>query len=94
MIAGHRTRVSLEEAFWQALKRLAAEHGVSVNHTWLPRSTTAAAAACPVRSPLPALQARLTLEGSTASGRRCERLQSTLQGDAASISRGYPTRVQ
>ncbi len=32
VIAGHKTSVSLEDAFWQALKRLAAERGVSVNH--------------------------------------------------------------
>ncbi len=31
VIAGHKTSVSLEDAFWQALKRLAAERGVSVN---------------------------------------------------------------
>ncbi len=31
VIAGHKTSVSLEDAFWRALKRLAAERGVSVN---------------------------------------------------------------
>ena len=31
VIAGHKTSVSLEDAFWQALKRLAAERGTSVN---------------------------------------------------------------
>jgi predicted DNA-binding ribbon-helix-helix protein len=30
-IAGHPTSVSLEAAFWEALKRIAAERGVSVN---------------------------------------------------------------
>jgi len=30
-IAGHRTSLSLEEAFWRALKRLAAKDGVSRN---------------------------------------------------------------
>jgi predicted DNA-binding ribbon-helix-helix protein len=30
-IAGHRTSVSLEDAFWRRLRRLAAERGVSVN---------------------------------------------------------------
>jgi predicted DNA-binding ribbon-helix-helix protein len=30
-IAGHRTSLSLEEAFWRALKRLAAADGVSLN---------------------------------------------------------------
>jgi predicted DNA-binding ribbon-helix-helix protein len=30
-IAGHRTSLSLEEAFWRALKRIAANEGVSVN---------------------------------------------------------------
>ncbi len=31
MIAGHATSVSLEEAFWQALKRMAAARGTSMN---------------------------------------------------------------
>ncbi len=30
-IAGHRTSLSLEEAFWRALKRIAARDGVSIN---------------------------------------------------------------
>ncbi|HYB58376.1 MAG TPA: ribbon-helix-helix domain-containing protein [Alphaproteobacteria bacterium] len=30
-IAGHRTSVSLEAAFWSALKQMAAERGVSLN---------------------------------------------------------------
>ncbi len=30
VIAGHRTSVSLEDAFWQALKRLAAARGQSI----------------------------------------------------------------
>ena len=30
-IAGHRTSLSLEEAFWRALKRIAAREGVSIN---------------------------------------------------------------
>lgn len=30
-IAGHSTSVSLEDAFWRALKDLAAEDGLSVN---------------------------------------------------------------
>ncbi len=30
-IAGHRTSLSLEEAFWRALKRTAAHDGVSIN---------------------------------------------------------------
>lgn len=30
-IAGHRTSVSLEEPFWDELKRIAQERGVSVN---------------------------------------------------------------
>ncbi len=30
-IAGHRTSLSLEAAFWSALKRLAAKEGVSLN---------------------------------------------------------------
>ncbi len=29
MIAGHRTSISLEEPFWDALKRLAADRGMS-----------------------------------------------------------------
>lgn len=30
-IAGHQTSVSLEEPFWDELKRMAAERGMSVN---------------------------------------------------------------
>ena len=30
-IAGHRTSVSLEQSFWDELKRLAQERGVSIN---------------------------------------------------------------
>ncbi len=30
VIAGHRTSVSLEEAFWEALKEIAAREGVSL----------------------------------------------------------------
>lgn len=30
-IAGHRTSVSLEEPFWEELKRIAAERGMSLN---------------------------------------------------------------
>ena len=30
LIAGHRTSISLEDAFWSALRRLAAERGQSV----------------------------------------------------------------
>ncbi len=30
-IAGHRTSLSLEAAFWRALKRLAAKDGLSLN---------------------------------------------------------------
>ncbi len=30
-IAGHRTSLSLEEAFWRVLKRIAAQDGVSIN---------------------------------------------------------------
>ncbi len=30
-VAGHRTSLSLEEAFWRALKRIAAQDGVSIN---------------------------------------------------------------
>ncbi len=30
-IAGHRTSLSLEEAFWRALKRISARDGVSIN---------------------------------------------------------------
>ena len=30
-IARHRTSLSLEEAFWRALKRIAAQDGVSIN---------------------------------------------------------------
>ncbi|MFE1603060.1 ribbon-helix-helix domain-containing protein [Methylobacterium sp. ID0610] len=30
MIAGHRTSVSLEDAFWEALQRLAGARGLSV----------------------------------------------------------------
>ena len=29
-IAGHRTSISLERAFWEGLKSIAAEHGVSL----------------------------------------------------------------
>jgi len=32
LIAGHRTSVSLEEEFWQTLKDIAAQNGVSLNH--------------------------------------------------------------
>jgi predicted DNA-binding ribbon-helix-helix protein len=31
VIAGHRTSVSLEDAFWRRLRRLAAERGLSLN---------------------------------------------------------------
>jgi predicted DNA-binding ribbon-helix-helix protein len=31
LIAGHRTSVSLEAAFWQALKRIATARGTTVN---------------------------------------------------------------
>jgi predicted DNA-binding ribbon-helix-helix protein len=31
VVAGHRTSVSLEDAFWRRLKAIAAERGVSVN---------------------------------------------------------------
>ena len=31
VVAGHRTSVSLEDAFWRRLRALAAERGVSVN---------------------------------------------------------------
>ncbi len=31
VIAGHKTSVSLEDGFWEALKDIAAERGVSVN---------------------------------------------------------------
>ena len=31
VIAGHRTSISLEEAFWRRLRRIAAERGMSVN---------------------------------------------------------------
>lgn len=30
-IAGHRTSLTLEEAFWRTLKRLAAQDGISIN---------------------------------------------------------------
>jgi predicted DNA-binding ribbon-helix-helix protein len=30
VVAGHRTSVSLEDAFWQALKAIAAQEGVSL----------------------------------------------------------------
>jgi predicted DNA-binding ribbon-helix-helix protein len=30
LIAGHRTSVSLEDAFWRALRRLAEQRGVSI----------------------------------------------------------------
>jgi predicted DNA-binding ribbon-helix-helix protein len=31
VIAGHRTSVSVEDAFWRRLRRIAAERGLSVN---------------------------------------------------------------
>jgi len=31
VIAGHRTSLTLEEAFWRVLKRLAAHDGISIN---------------------------------------------------------------
>jgi predicted DNA-binding ribbon-helix-helix protein len=31
VIAGHRTSISLEDAFWRRLRRIAAERGVSLN---------------------------------------------------------------
>ena len=31
VIAGHRTSVSLEDAFWQSLREIATQRGVSVN---------------------------------------------------------------
>ena len=31
VVAGHRTSVSLEDAFWRRLRRIAADRGVSVN---------------------------------------------------------------
>ena len=30
-VAGHRTSVSLEDAFWRRLRRIATERGISVN---------------------------------------------------------------
>lgn len=30
-IAGHRTSISLEDAFWEALTQIAAEKGLSIN---------------------------------------------------------------
>ena len=30
-IAGHRTSLTLEEAFWRALRRFAAKDGISIN---------------------------------------------------------------
>lgn len=30
-LAGHQTSISLEAAFWDALRAIAAEHGLSVN---------------------------------------------------------------
>jgi predicted DNA-binding ribbon-helix-helix protein len=32
MIAGHRTSISLEDAFWKGLKEIAAKHNVSVQN--------------------------------------------------------------
>ena len=32
VIAGHQTSVSLEDAFWRRLRRIAAERGLSLNH--------------------------------------------------------------
>lgn len=32
IVSGHRTSVSLEETFWEALAELANERGVSINH--------------------------------------------------------------
>ena len=31
VIAGHRTSISIEDAFWRRLRRIAAERGLSVN---------------------------------------------------------------
>jgi predicted DNA-binding ribbon-helix-helix protein len=31
LIAGHRTSISVEDAFWRRLRRIAAERGLSVN---------------------------------------------------------------
>lgn len=31
LIAGHQTSITLEDAFWEALRRIATEDGVSVN---------------------------------------------------------------
>jgi len=31
LIAGHRTSISLEDAFWRRLRRIAAERGLSLN---------------------------------------------------------------
>jgi predicted DNA-binding ribbon-helix-helix protein len=31
VIAGHRTSISIEKAFWDRLRRIAAERGLSVN---------------------------------------------------------------
>jgi len=31
VIAGHRTSISIEDAFWRRLRRIAREHGVSLN---------------------------------------------------------------
>jgi predicted DNA-binding ribbon-helix-helix protein len=31
IIAGHRTSISIEDAFWRRLRRIAAERGLSVN---------------------------------------------------------------
>jgi predicted DNA-binding ribbon-helix-helix protein len=31
VIAGHRTSISLEDAFWRRLRRIAAEQGLSLN---------------------------------------------------------------
>lgn len=32
IVSGHRTSVSLEETFWEALAELAGERGISINH--------------------------------------------------------------
>ena len=32
VIAGHQTSVSVEDAFWRRMRRIAAERGLSLNH--------------------------------------------------------------
>ena len=63
VVAGHRTSISLEDAFWLRLKAIAAERGLSVNA--LAASVDAARGEANLSS---ALEARAPAPGPAAPG--------------------------